>query len=455
MSPIDDELRSLFSDRADGLSPAPDSFPGIERRARRMRRNRMAASVAGTALAVAAIAVAVPALLPDRVTDGRSSQFATSSPSAPASPGPSRTQEPASDGALDPQHPWSYRGNDAAISGTELTTLKSEWSTVHPGATLTPLYGEIYESSQQPQVTFVSTGGGADRWGVAAASASGWTWLHDEPLAPGTKALMAALPADEVPRLQIVAAPTTGQLLYAKDAVHFAPLTSVAPDDPGVAYTALQGDTSHDAVKVLDGNGDSDHPVFEGPAPDFQQTSVPNPPPANYLAWQPRGTVDTALEQKAVAAFATAKGTRAAAVGHRVLWGGKDAAGRGLVFLEAWAGGPAQTFGFVDGGEVFLGPVLATNPPLLAYDVSGTPGSSTETLVLLPRPGAGPFSYAASSTAPYRPVGNARSDLGNVAVIDRDPRATSDRVKVLDGDAMQVLYDGPVQPLLCGTSGCG
>ena len=40
-------------------------------------------------------------------------------------------------------------------------------------------------------------------------------------------------------------------------------------------------------------------------------------------------------------------------------------------------------------------------------------------------------------------------------MIDRDPKATSDRLEVLDGDGMHVLYRGPVQPLLCGASGCG
>jgi hypothetical protein len=52
-------------------------------------------------------------------------------------------------------------------------------------------------------------------------------------------------------------------------------------------------------------------------------------------------------------------------------------------------------------------------------------------------------------------VGSGRSDLTNVAMIDRDPKATSDRVKALDGDGMQILYDGALQPLLCGATSCG
>ena len=72
MSPLDDELRTLFSDRADRLLPAADPLLGVERRARRIRRNRVAASIGGAAIAVAAIALALPSVLPDRDVGGRS-----------------------------------------------------------------------------------------------------------------------------------------------------------------------------------------------------------------------------------------------------------------------------------------------------------------------------------------------------------------------------------------------
>jgi hypothetical protein len=271
---------------------------------------------------------------------------------------------------------------------------------------------------------------------------------------------MAVLAGVEAPRLLVVAAPTTGQIEYAKDGRSFVPLDGVASDIPGVAYAPLGGDTSHDAVRVLDGNGDADHPVFLGPAPDAEPSSTATPvagqQPPNYLEWQTRGTVDGRTESQAVSAFAQAKGTTDDKVGHHVLWGGSDKSGRKLVFMEAWVGGgEAQTFGFVSTGEPFLGPVIGKSPDVLAYLASGAPGTGTDVLVLLPRLGAGPFSYAVSATAPYHQVGNARSDLENVAVIYRDPKATSDRLKVVDGDGMKVLYDGAVQPLLCGASSCG
>jgi hypothetical protein len=292
MTPLDDELRSMFTSRADAVAPAADPLGGIERRAKRMRRNKVGASIAGAVLAVAAIAIAVPSLVPD---------------------------------------------DNGAI-----------------------------EQPANPSVT--------------------------------------AQPSPEA-------------------------TNSVGPNEPG-------------------------------PTPDVAQTSGPGPTarPDNYLEWQTRGTVDARTESQAVSAFAQAKGTTDDQVGHHVLWGGTDKSGRNLVFMEAWVGttgGTAQTFGFVSTGEPFLGPALGKSPDVLAYLASGAPGTGTDVLVLLPRLGAGPFSYATSATAPYRQVGNARSDLENVAVVYRDPKASSDKLKVLDGDGMKVLYDGAVQPLLCGASGCG
>ena len=454
MTPLDDELRSLLHSRADQVAAAPDPLTGIERRAKRMRRNRVAASMAGSALVVAAIGIAVPSLLPDR--GGRSQVAATPTPTTSIEPSPSATHT-FGPNELDPAHPWAYRGDTTVIAGNELVTLRSEWATKHPGASLTPLFGQVYEPSAKPEIVFVSTVDGEYLWGYATSSEGGWDFPFEAGLVPGTTVLMAPLPGDEVARLLILAAPATGQIEYAKDGETFAAVAGVF-ETPGVAYVPLEGDTSRDAVRVLDGDGDLDHPVFLGPAPDAASSPSPSADytPANYLDWPTRGNVDARTESQAVSAYAQAKGTRDALVGHHVLWGGADKAGRQLVFMEAWVGGgKAQTFGFVSTGEPFLGPAIAKGTDVLAYLASGAPGTGTDVLLILPRLGTGTFSYATSATAPYQPVGNARSDLDNFALIDRDPKASSDRLKVVDGDGMKVLYDGPVQPLLCGASGCG
>ncbi len=96
MSPLDDELRTLLSARAGQVAPSPDPLAGIESRAGRMRRNRIAASVAGAAVVFAALGLAVPAVLPDR--DTGAVQFATPSPSPSSS-------------AARPVSSWPTRGN--------------------------------------------------------------------------------------------------------------------------------------------------------------------------------------------------------------------------------------------------------------------------------------------------------------------------------------------------------
>ena len=284
MSPLDDELRSLLHSRAGAVTPSPDPLAGIERRATRLRRDRAVASVVGTALAVAAIALAVPSLVPDNDRSGDDrTRFASSAPSAEPSP--------AARGAFDPQQPWAYRGDTALIAAHELSSLQDEWATRHPGSTLTPLFGHVYEPSAKPEIAFSATGDSSDRLGVATSSDAGWTFEADQTLAPGSTALMVPLPGDEVPRLLVLAAPTTGQISYAADGETFrdiqlkdvaqldgSPATPVETTVPGVGVTPLQGDTSRDAVRVLDGDGDLDHPVFLGPAPDYA-AATPSPSP--------------------------------------------------------------------------------------------------------------------------------------------------------------------------------
>jgi hypothetical protein len=256
MSPIDDELRALLHSRADVLAASPDPLGGIERRAGRMRRNRVAASVAGAALAVSAVALAVPALSP--FNGGGTTQYATS-PSPAVSP--SGVAQP--DPALDPQHPWAYRGDPALIAGNELVTLRAEWSALRPGTTLTPLFGHVYEPSGQTEVAFLSTGD-QDRWGIATSSEGGWTFPFTAPLPGPSVAMMAQLPGDEVSRLLILAAPSTGDISYAADGTSYKTVPMVVP---GVAFQALEGDTSQAMVRILDGNGDLNRAVFEGVVP--------------------------------------------------------------------------------------------------------------------------------------------------------------------------------------------
>ncbi|MEO6204120.1 MAG: hypothetical protein ABIO67_01865, partial [Mycobacteriales bacterium] len=150
MSPLNDELRDLLSARAAQVAPSPDPLAGIEQRARRMRRNRFAGAALASVIVLVGAGLAVPSLLPDR--DTGATQFGTGQPgSGDDAPRAYR---------LDPADPWPYRGDPAALGSCMLTTTQSEWSTRHPGSTLTPLFGQVYEPSGQHEMAFVASGDG-------------------------------------------------------------------------------------------------------------------------------------------------------------------------------------------------------------------------------------------------------------------------------------------------------
>ncbi|MDX6197334.1 MAG: hypothetical protein QOJ79_485 [Actinomycetota bacterium] len=457
MTPLDDELRALLQSRAEQVAPAPDPLGGIERRAKRMRRNRVGASVVGGALAVAAIAVAVPALIPDR--DGASQVAVTPVPSPTATLSAGRSYGP---NELDPEHPWAFRGDRAVLSSGNVTTLLRDWELRHPQSVINPIFGQVYEPSQQAEIVFVSHAVGDERWGVATTGQSGIDLLVDDPLPVPSTALMAVLPGDELPRLLVVAGPATGDLSYAKDGASF---QTVPGPTAGIAFIPLEGDTTQDLVRVLDGNGDMNNPVFRGPAPDASPTHTATPSgatPANYLDWVGRANTPYPMDDSKVRfLFAQSMGRPAdsASAVYHALFTGKDGQ-IAYTVGQAWFRGDteAHTFGWASGtdsgNEVFLGPLTPKGSQLIAYVVS-RPSKGTDLLVIVPRIGAGPVSYSPDRTSAFVQKANGRSDQNPVALIDRDPKATNDRVEVRDGDGMHVLYSGAVSPLLCGASGCG
>ena len=64
MNRIDHDLHELLTHAAGTVPPPTDPWPGIRRRARRFRARRLTGAAAGGVLALAAVGVAVPALLP-------------------------------------------------------------------------------------------------------------------------------------------------------------------------------------------------------------------------------------------------------------------------------------------------------------------------------------------------------------------------------------------------------
>jgi hypothetical protein len=271
MSPIDDELRTALSSRTDTVGLSPDFFSGVERRARSMRRQRVAATVAGSALTVSALGLGGPMLA--------SSLTSTA-------PGPSlATQAPAvveDRYALDPADPWPYRGDRAVLGGDDGGAYAREVETRYPELTdgqwsFAPLYGTADEPSGSDALVFlVRAADGRALWGAARSSESGAEVADLRELVPGQSALTVGLPGADAPRLLVVAAPSPELVLeYAAAGGSWA---AMAGREDGVALTAREGDPLTDRFRVLDPSGDV---VTEGraaPQVDLSEPAGPQEP---------------------------------------------------------------------------------------------------------------------------------------------------------------------------------
>lgn len=457
MTPLDDELRSTLRAHAGDVQPAPDPLGGIETRARGMRRRRTALAATGTALAVAAVALAVPALL-DRDRTGGGTQFASSSPTVTSS-----------SAALDPARPWAFRGTP--LSAGLLASFQDAWAGAHPGSTLTVLFAQVYEPSQQPEAVFVASGPDGHRYGYLRSLNKGIEITVDQPLPAATTALTVELPGDTVPRLLVLAAPDSKTVLYAANGTSFSPIDGpgrciandqVTPcagsDGPyGVGVTPLEGDAAKARVRVIGADGST---VFDQPARPESSSKLPT----NLLAdWPQRGSLaDGPDGTEVVKAFAASQGKPADQARYRALYTGNTDSGVRFTIGQAWIDGEdsAHTFGYATGGTngpvPFLGPVTPTTPPLVALVIGSLPGTTTDLLIVVPTPRTGQVSYDTDGSGAFTPV-TGQDHLDGVVLIDRDPRASNDRLEVLDGNGNldQPNYRGPVAPFLCAAKECG
>jgi hypothetical protein len=442
MSPLDDQLRSAMHGRADVLAPSPDPLAGIESRARGMRRRRVAASVTGAALAVAAAALVVPSL--STGPGPKPAQVASDKPTALGAD------------ALDPAHPWAFRGK--ALTAGTAAHVQDEWRLRHAGSTLTPLYAQVHEPSAQEEAVFVASGGaGGDRYGFVRGSGSGAEFVHDAPLATGTKVLAFAVAGDEaVPRLVVVAAPGS-RAQYAPDGTSYTPMTAKAD---AVAILALEGDQTRDRLRVTLPDGS----VVTQEAPDYGPSGASQGDPSNLLSsWPQRGHSSVGPDRsELLTRFAQAFGRTPDKAVYRPLFTGGTDSGVRYTVGQAWFSGEDTAYdvsyatGGTNGPELFLGRATTTAPALLAFVIGGPPGTSTDLLVVVPQPRTGEVLYSPDATAPFAPQSTGKSFDG-VVVIDRSATATDDRLELLDGNGNldQPTYRGPVGTLLCGLKGCG
>ena len=453
MSPLDDELRAALSGRARALSPAPDPLAGIERRARQLRRNRVAAAVAGSALAVASVAAVVPALqsatstLPD----------APSVASAEPSPEQNLTARPAN--ALDWDSPgFATHGLDQAVI--------TAWADVR-GIARGEVRGEQLFSVSVPDAE--ATAGVYQLW-VDGGQAYSVVAQGDESQAVITRDTESTPDSPYVdsvvsivaPYVVVAVAPTVTAVAYAGDGVTYEPVQLARGG--GLTLRTLEAGSSPDRLRITDDRlGTFESDLYAGPTDG--DPGVLDGEPANLLGdWPVRG--DRAAgppDSDLLTAFATAVQDLEpdGEPQFRALFAGSDDSGLSYVFGQAWMpGGQAYTVGLTSGGEsgaeFFLGPVTDADVQLLAFVTCCAPGTTTDTLVVIPEPGTGQVLYAQSADADFTPVGEGQDFLDGVVLVDRDPRATSDRLQLLDGDGDldKPTFTGDVTSLLCGARDC-
>lgn len=204
--------------------------------------------------------------------DGSSLEVPVSAP-ARQSPAP-RASSGTGNAALvlDPAHPWAYRGDPSATGNGNLTTFKRDWAVrrgvPESGVTFTALYGEHYEPANSTVIAYLArSGNGPWFWGVGESTEGGTHFHLDKELPAGTVALPGVLRGDEVARLLVITAPGAGQALYYPDGTTSRAMSSIAE---GVWITPLDGDQDKDRVVVLDGDGNEDAPVYDQPAPVYE-----------------------------------------------------------------------------------------------------------------------------------------------------------------------------------------
>lgn len=453
MSPLDDQLRAALHGRADVLVPAADPLAGIESRARGIRRRRVAASVAGAALAVTAVAVAVPSL-----TDGAP----RTAPRYAVSPDPATASLPAN--AL--SHAPEARGLATPVLNAAVVAA---WSQRHPGS------GEVYSVNlasgkveTKPPVTFAvfelwRTGGPA--YAVVAQDTDKPIFVRDDVLASGAPFIDAVISGPGGgPFIVFANAQGVKRVEYdpgdGKVIAH--PRTGSDPADLTSGITDRTGPTGgKDALIAYFGDGRSvREDVWTGPTDGAPGTGDGEPP--NLLStWPQRGVLaDGPAAQDVALRFAQGMGRPADAALYRALYSGKTAAGVRYTFGQAWFSGDTTAYdvglalGGSNGPDFFLGPITPKNTEVLAYLVTGP---STELLVVVPSPRTAQVLYDDNGSGPFRPVsGTAATD--GVVLVYRAVGATADRLQLLTGNgdpATDTTFTGSVSSLLCGLKGCG
>ena len=455
MSPIDDELRATFRSRAAALVPSPDPLAGIERRAAKMRRNRIAAAVAGSALAVTALAVAVPALVGSSAPPRG---FATVAPSSPPS-SPATSYRP----------PNALRWPTVAATSGLDGQVKSAWAVDHKvdptGVTLEVLYRGTTGDKGEVAAYQLWTAALPARVVIATSAMGQALLLTDEP-ATAASAYRAIVPGLANPWVVVVGGPGIVKIEYAENGVDFV-------QQPG-SRTALfvrtgpTSSTKPDQVRTTDSKGFASTQPANPPGPTDGAPGTSDAEPTNLLGtWPQRGVLGDGPSRDDVAArFAQGMSRPGDKALYRPLYAGKTANGVRYSFGQAWfsngtvAYDVGLTTGSANGPNFFLGRATPKDPDVRAYLVTGLPGATNDLLVVIPSPRTTQVLYDDNATGSLRPVNGTPATAG-VVLIDRafsSAGSGSDRLQLLTGNgdpAKDTTFRGSVSSLLCGLSGCG
>ena len=455
MTPLDGELREALSARAATVRPAPDPLAGIERRARGLRRRRTGLAALGAALSVTAVAVAVPTFA---VPADRPARLAGPTSSAGV---------PAEEYGLHADRPWPYRG--VALSRLDGLPRRAArvWAERHgvpeDDVTLTPLYGQVYESSGRPELVYLVHRRGSEQlfWGVAQDGLSSTPQEPvDQRLPDGARVLVGVVPGDEVSRVLVVSAPGTSADLVSRTGVR-RPVVSGAGGIPAYPLEPATASPGHLEVRAAQGNrvADVTSPVL---VPTRMPVPVDSSPaaPVNLLSWTIGGQSPRPADLfDLVTRFAAAVGHPGQPAHYRPLFSDLTESGVRYTVGQAYLadGGDAYDVSWVqDRSSAPVVTVGATTPLGTSFRTFLLPiGASfgTDLLIVVPGPRVGQVSYSADASTPFAPVG---TGPGAATLLPRPARTTPDRLEVLDGNGNldRPLYRGPVTALLCTPAGC-
>ncbi|HEU5035067.1 MAG TPA: hypothetical protein VFT62_09970 [Mycobacteriales bacterium] len=283
MSPLDSHLHDTLTQHAADVGAPVDLFGAVERRARTLRRRRVAVATAGTA-AVAAVAVVGGLTLTgggDNDTlrapiahAGSGTPSATSpSPAASASATPSPVTTATGQPAASTNYPMSWpRVPDAAVAWVDWPAVQRSMAGQLPAGFDPPQHLRplaVFDTDAGAATVFVAASGGRTVAGaVLQAAPTAAVAVHDIDAAAAQVSAIVRVAASggAVDDGLVVAAPTAGQILVQQPGqTTYSPVPGSNARTATITLGRVVPGQPVAQIKVLDGNGDTDKPLYQGP----------------------------------------------------------------------------------------------------------------------------------------------------------------------------------------------